>query len=126
MHLRLAIVAALAALLGCAESQPPPNVPDVGHHAVHDAGAGDDAGLLADAGSSDAGEQDAGSADAGPDPDAGLEPDAGLLADAGMVAQPMPDFSLPDINPHSPSHGARVSPRQHLQRVSAWYFGHTS
>ncbi len=35
----------------------------------------------------------------------------------------MPDFSLLDVNPDSPSHGQQVSPRHHLESVSAYYFG---
>jgi hypothetical protein len=35
----------------------------------------------------------------------------------------MPDFSLLDANPDSPSHDQAVSPRQHLSSVSAYYFG---
>ena len=37
-----------------------------------------------------------------------------------------PDFMLPDVNPNSSTHQASVSPRQHLTRVSAWYFGHAT
>jgi hypothetical protein len=40
----------------------------------------------------------------------------------GMV----PDFSLMDHNPRSPSGGRAVSPRHHLGSVSAWYFGHST
>jgi hypothetical protein len=35
----------------------------------------------------------------------------------------MPDFSLPDVNPNSATHGNLVSPRQFLGSVSAYYFG---
>jgi hypothetical protein len=35
---------------------------------------------------------------------------------------PVPDFSLVDVNPNSPTHGQSVSPRQSLNEVSAWYF----
>ena len=34
-----------------------------------------------------------------------------------------PDFLLADVNPNSPTFGLNVSPRHHLGRVSAWYFG---
>ena len=37
--------------------------------------------------------------------------------------QAVPDFHLPDVNPHSPRHGAVVSPRDYLLQVSAYYFG---
>jgi len=36
------------------------------------------------------------------------------------------DLRLPDVNPASATHGASVSPRDHLGRVSAWYFGHAT
>jgi hypothetical protein len=37
-----------------------------------------------------------------------------------------PDFSLLDVNPTSATFDQAVSPRDHLQRVSAWYFGHAT
>jgi len=39
---------------------------------------------------------------------------------------PMPNFSLIDQNQTSPTWGQPVSPRDHLARVSAWYFGHAT
>jgi hypothetical protein len=36
---------------------------------------------------------------------------------------PMPDFLLEDCNPGSPSVGQKISPRQYLGKISAWYFG---
>ena len=33
------------------------------------------------------------------------------------------DFLLPDVNPTSDTFDQDVSPRDHLGRVSAWYFG---
>ena len=33
-----------------------------------------------------------------------------------------PDFSLVDANPLSPGTGAPVSPRDHLGRVTGWYY----
>ena len=41
-------------------------------------------------------------------------------------ASPMPDFSLMDVNPNSPTKDQAVSPRDYLQQVSAWYFGHAT
>ncbi len=35
----------------------------------------------------------------------------------------LPDFTLMDVNPNSPSYQDSVSPRDYLERVSAWYFG---
>ena len=37
-----------------------------------------------------------------------------------------PDFSLPDVNPNSATASQNVSPRTHLGKVSAWYFGHST
>ena len=37
-----------------------------------------------------------------------------------------PDFSLQDVNPNSKTRDQMVSPRQHLGRISAWYFGHST
>lgn len=37
-----------------------------------------------------------------------------------------PDFALADVNPKSARTGEIVSPRDYLQRVSAWYFGHAT
>lgn len=41
-------------------------------------------------------------------------------------ADALPDFSLPDVNPNSPSFNEQVSPRDHLAKVTAWYFGHAT
>lgn len=35
---------------------------------------------------------------------------------------PVPDFSLVDLNPASPSAGEPVSPRDLIDQVSGWYF----
>jgi hypothetical protein len=52
-----------------------------------------------------------------------------VLALAGdpppLAGDAMPDFSLADVNPASPTHGQQVSPRNHLGKLSAWYFGHS-
>ena len=41
----------------------------------------------------------------------------------GAVA---PDFTLTDVNPSSPTFGEPVSPRDYLESVSGWYFGHAT
>ena len=58
---------------------------------------------------------------------------AGILAACGEEVRkpvdtttPVPDFSLTDVNPNSATHDQAVSPRDHLARVSAWYFGHAT
>jgi hypothetical protein len=56
-------------------------------------------------------------------------PDLATAArDAAWVAQPRPepDFALVDLNPVSSSYNTSCSPRQHLGRISAWYFGHAT
>jgi hypothetical protein len=37
-----------------------------------------------------------------------------------------PDFSLQDVNPNSSTSGQLVSPRNYLDQISAWYFGHAT
>jgi hypothetical protein len=44
----------------------------------------------------------------------------------GLMAEAVPDFSLVDMNPASATYGQAVSPHDHLGRVSAWYFGHST
>lgn len=46
----------------------------------------------------------------------------GSVAGEGETA-PMADFTLPDVNPTSPTADQNVSPRDWLGHVSAWYFG---
>ncbi len=41
-------------------------------------------------------------------------------------AEPAPDFSLEDVNATSATFGQVVSPRDHLEQVSGWYFGHST
>lgn len=43
----------------------------------------------------------------------------------GVTGQ-VPDFSLMDVNPTSATFDKAVSPRDHLEMVSAWYFGHAT
>lgn len=43
-----------------------------------------------------------------------------------LTANPAPDFSLEDVNGTSPTFAQQVSPRDHLDRISAWYFGHST
>ena len=47
---------------------------------------------------------------------------AAPVAPAGIV----PDFALKDVNSTSATYDADVSPRDYLQQVSAWYFGHAT
>ena len=41
-------------------------------------------------------------------------------------SSPMPDFTLTDVNPASATKDQGVSPRDYLEQVSAWYFGHAT
>lgn len=45
---------------------------------------------------------------------------------AGPGSQAVPDFQRVDVNPFSATYGDPVSPRDYLQVVSAWYFGHAT
>jgi len=47
-------------------------------------------------------------------------------AGGGMIPVLVPDFAILDVNPNSLTSGQLVSPRDHLGRVSAWYFGHST
>ncbi len=38
----------------------------------------------------------------------------------------MPDFQLTDVNSTSSTYNQAVSPRDYLQQVSGWYFGHAT
>ena len=38
----------------------------------------------------------------------------------------VPDFALLDVNETSQTYDQLVSPRDYLQQVSAWYFGHAT
>ena len=37
-----------------------------------------------------------------------------------------PDFALSDENPNSTSYEQVISPRDHLEKVSGWYFFHAT
>ena len=51
---------------------------------------------------------------------------SGGMAGGAPVFEVVPDFSLLDVNPASPTANQPVSPRDYLMRVSAWYFGHAT
>lgn len=44
----------------------------------------------------------------------------------GPGAGQVPNFSLKDVNATSMTFDQAVSPRDHLEKVSAWYFGHAT
>ncbi|NUP08762.1 MAG: hypothetical protein HOW73_22160 [Polyangiaceae bacterium] len=47
-------------------------------------------------------------------------------SNAIAVGDLVPDFHLIDVNPASPTADQPVSPRDYLQKVSGWYFGHAT
>lgn len=49
-----------------------------------------------------------------------------LVSDGEGETTPMPDFSLPDVNTASPHFNQGISPRDYLEQVTGWYFGHAS
>lgn len=62
-------------------------------------------------------------ADAAGDSDAGGG-DGGDGGDGAVAV--VPDFSLVDENPASSLYQKKVSPRDYLGQISAWYFGHAT
>ncbi|MCA9248364.1 MAG: hypothetical protein KDA42_14660 [Planctomycetales bacterium] len=46
--------------------------------------------------------------------------------DAALAASIAPNFSLVDVNTASASEGQSISPRDYLETVSGWYFGHST
>ena len=44
----------------------------------------------------------------------------------GLPAGQVPDFALVDVNETSTTFDQAVSPRDYLQKVSAWYFGYAT
>ena len=44
----------------------------------------------------------------------------------GLPPGQVPDFALVDVNSTSATFDQSVSPRDYLQKVSAWYFGHAT
>lgn len=53
-----------------------------------------------------------------------LLPISGDMAEG--EAAPIADFSIEDVNESSATFGTQVSPRDYLDSVSAWYFGHST
>ena len=46
--------------------------------------------------------------------------------DDTATTAPVPDFALVDLNLDSARYGEVVSPRDYLERVSGWYFIHST
>jgi hypothetical protein len=51
---------------------------------------------------------------------------ATVTIEVTAAEQAVPDFTLTDVNPLSSSEGEGISPREYLQQVSGWYFGHST
>jgi len=56
----------------------------------------------------------------------GASTSTGSQGQGGQGLGPVPEFSLLDVNETSPTYDTRVSPRDYLARVSAWYFAEAS
>lgn len=48
------------------------------------------------------------------------------VAEGEAGANAMPDFTMVDINPASTRYNQSISPRDYLEQVSGWYFGHST
>ena len=124
--------------VGC-EKDPKP----VGTTPPVDTGSGQDTDIQVDTADTDTDEtQDTGSSDDTGDTqdtsdteDTGSVEDTADTIDTGIIdtadtdtgsigpgPNAVADFSLPDINPASPSVGQNISPRDYLQQISGWYF----
>ena len=64
--------------------------------------------------------------DADSDTDSDADSDTDTDADTDTASAMVPDFSLIDGNSTSPTYAQAVSPRDHLQKVSGWYFTHAT
>lgn len=49
---------------------------------------------------------------------------SGSLGLDGASVGPAPAFTLPDVNPNSPTFETEVAFDDHLGHVTGWYFGH--
>ena len=46
--------------------------------------------------------------------------------DPAAPLQHAPDVALVDVNPNSSRHDESISPRDYMNQVSVWYFGHAT
>ncbi|MCB9743956.1 MAG: hypothetical protein H6740_15255 [Alphaproteobacteria bacterium] len=58
--------------------------------------------------------------------DASVDSGACASSFAPLASQAAPNFELEDTNSTSTSFGELVAPSDHLGRISAWYFGHST
>ena len=119
----------LAGIVGCSEKEPqttpspidsgivvgPPPEPASTDSAEEDTGLTEEPEeedtAIADSGTEDSGEIEEDTAIT----DSGTE-------DTAVEYQQLPDFSLPDVNPYSPTLGTTITVRDQLQKISGWYF----
>lgn len=97
---------------------PPPEPEDTSDTSpdIEDTSSGDTA--VADTGIEDTGFEDTGFEDTAI-ADTSTEPSQ---EDTSVQNVLMPDFSLPDVNPYSPSLGTTISVREQIESISGWYF----
>ena len=88
----------------------------------------EDTAINQDTGLEDTGIEDTGVLDSGLE-DTGIDTAIADTAqtepsqeDTAVEAQLMPDFSLPDVNPYSPTFGSTISVRDQMESISGWYF----
>ena len=115
----------LCLVVGLACIQKDNNPQDTGfeHRCNEDTGSTDTGST--DTGSTDTGSTDTGSTDTG---DTAAVDTGDTAVDTGddLLDEAMPDWSLVDINPNSPSCSQAISPRDYLQKTSGWYFMHAT
>ena len=97
---------------------PPPEPEDTADTSsdIEDTSSADTA--VADTGIEDTGFEDTGFEDTAI-ADTSTEPSQEDTAVQNVL---MPDFSLPDVNPYSPSLGTTISVREQIESISGWYF----
>ena len=120
----------LAGILGCSEKEPQtaPSPTDSGivvgpppEPASTDS-AEEDTGLT-----EEPEEEDTAIADSDTEDSGELEEEDSAVTDSGtedtaVEYLQMSDFSLPDVNPYSPTLGTTITVRDQLQKISGWYF----
>ena len=122
----------LAGILGCSEKEPqttpsptdsgivvgPPPEPASTDSAEEDTGITEDSGEIE--------EDDTAIADSDTEDSGEIEDDTAITdtgtEDTAVEYQQMADFSLPDVNPYSPTLGTTITVRDQLQKISGWYF----
>ena len=97
---------------------PPPEPEDTADTSSDIEDTSSDDTAVADTGIEDTGFEDTGFEDTAI-ADTSTEPSQEDTAVQNVL---MPDFSLPDVNPYSPSLGTTISVREQIESISGWYF----